>query len=438
MTHSPNTLRLSHAAALLAALALLGSASAEERETPSLDSAVGGLGFSAQAAWLGASPPAPRSGGLRPVLKASPVVATRDADAGSGKQLLAMNSPRAETGVEVLVEEVELVRSRVARARARQPDVVAEIAPGELGELAEPVDRVTGGKLSWTERYELGPGDSLNFSLAGQPELTKHQVPVAPDWTISYLQAKRVSVRGLTVEELRVWMGEVLSEFHVNPKVIVTPAKLGSKKFTVLGKVKSNNTYQLDRPTSLIEAIARAKGIVVGVRNSSATELADLKRSFVVRDGEKLPVDFESLYSGGDMSQNIQIEPDDYIYIASNVHNETYVFGSVAQQGMLPLTGRLTVMGAIAESGGYAKYAWKKRVLVVRGSVGSPEATVIDTREVLRGNQKDLLLEPGDIVYVHREPWAYAEEILDIAIKAYIQSATAVAIQGDNAVTIGL
>ena len=74
----------------------------------------------------------------------------------------------------------------------------------------------------------------------------------------------------------------------------------------------------------------------------------------------------------------------------------------------------------------------------MRGSVGSPDARVIDTKEILRGNEKDLLLEPGDIVYVHKEPWAYAEEILDIAIKAYIQSATAVAIQGDNAVTIGL
>ena len=141
---------------------------------------------------------------------------------------------------------------------------------------------------------------------------------------------------------------------------------------------------------------------------------------------------------GGDMTQNIQIEPGDYIYIASNVHNEAYVFGSVAQQGTLPLTGRLTVMGAIAESGGYAKYAWKKRVLLVRGSVGSPDARVIDTKEILRGNEKDLLLEPGDIVYVHKQPWAYPEEILDIPIKAYIQSATAVAIQGDNAVTIGL
>lgn len=376
------------------------------------------LGYLAQAAWLGISPPVPPTrpdGGS----VAKPRVTPRAVPSAS--------SPAVEEAAEEMSDDLEILINEAAAARSTHAGIEPP-APAERGSRF----------VSWTERYELGPGDSLNFSLHGQPELAKRGVPVAPDSTISYLQAKQVSVRGLTVEELRARMEQVLSEFHRDPKVIVTPAVLGSKKYTVLGKVKSNDIYKLDRPTTLLEAIAKAKGIVVGVRNSNATELADLRRSFVVRAGEKVEVDIERLYKSGDLTQNIQIEPGDYIYIASNVHNEAYVFGSVVQSGMLPLSGRLTVMGAIAESGGYAKFAWRKRVLLVRGSVGSPEATVINTREVLRGNEKDLLLEPGDIVYVHQRPWAYAEEILDIAIKSYIQSATAVAIQGEDAVTIGL
>lgn len=318
------------------------------------------------------------------------------------------------------------IKQEAARARAMQPKAPA------------PKPKKRGGRVSWTQRYELGPGDSLNFGLHGQPKLAKPKVPVAPDWTISYLQAKQISVRGLTVEELRVRMEEVLANFHRNPKVIVSPAQLGSKKYTVLGKVKVNDTYKLDRPTTLLEAIAKAKGIVVGVRNSNATELADLKRSFVVREGAKLDVDIEQLYRAGDMSQNVQIEPGDYIYIASNVHNESYVFGSVGRPGTVPLVGNLTVMGAIAESGSYAKYAWRKKVLLVRGSVGNPEVVVIDTRDVLRGKEKDVLLEPGDIVYVHKRPWAYAEEILDIAIKAYIQAAITYSIEEEGSVSVGL
>jgi polysaccharide export outer membrane protein len=322
--------------------------------------------------------------------------------------------------------EDSIIKKEAARARTMQPKAPA------------PKPKKKTGRVSWTQRYELGPGDTLNFGLHGQPKLVKPKVPVAPDWTISYLQAKQISVRGLTVEELRVRMEEVLADFHRNPKVIVSPAQLGSKKYTVLGKVKANDTYKLDRPTTLLEAIAKAKGIVVGVRNSNATELADLKRSFVVREGSKLDVDIEQLYRAGDMSQNVQIEPGDYIYIASNVHNESYVFGSVARPGTVPLSGNLTVMGAIAESGSYAKYAWKKKVLLVRGSVGNPEVVVIDTRDVLRGKEKDVLLEPGDIVYVHKRPWAYAEEILDIAIKAYIQAAITYSIEEEGSVSVGL
>ena len=324
------------------------------------------------------------------------------------------------------LDEVEIRRREAERARMMAP--------------REPIKqgRTKAGRVSWTERYELGPGDELNFGLHGQPKLDKLNVPVAPDWTISYLQAKQISVRGLTVEELRVKMETVLGEFHRRPKLKVSAARMGSKKYTVLGKVRDNNTFMLDRPTTLIEAIARAKGIAVGVRNSNATELADFKRSFVVRDGAKLPVDMESLYRMGDMTQNIQIEPGDYIYIASNVHNEVYVFGAVGKPGMVPLTGGLTVMGAIAESGSYERFAWKPKVLLIRGSVGSPDARVVNSREILRGNEKDIRLQPGDIVYVHQRPWSFVEEIVDLAIKDYIEAAVAIGIQGEDSVSIGL
>ena len=138
------------------------------------------------------------------------------------------------------------------------------------------------------------------------------------------------------------------------------------------------------------------------------------------------------------MTQNIQIEPGDYIYIASNVHNEVYVFGAVGKPGMVPLTGGLTVMGAIAESGSYERFAWKPKVLLIRGSVGSPDARVVNSREILRGNEKDIRLQPGDIVYVHQRPWSFVEEIVDLAIKDYIEAAVAIGIQGEDSVSIGL
>ena len=54
-------------------------------------------------------------------------------------------------------------------------------------------------------------------------------------------------------------------------------------------------------------------------------ELTDLSRSFMVRHGQKLPVDFEKLFQQGDLTQNIAVEPDDYLYFASATANMKFM-----------------------------------------------------------------------------------------------------------------
>ena len=63
-------------------------------------------------------------------------------------------------------------------------------------------------------------------------------------------------------------------------------------------------------------------------------ELADLERSFLVRNGQRVPVDFERLFERGDLSQNIPLQPDDYLYFALASANEIYVLGEVMMPGV--------------------------------------------------------------------------------------------------------
>lgn len=283
----------------------------------------------------------------------------------------------------------------------------------------------------WRVRYELGPGDVLNFRIYGKPELSAEGVPVGPDGTISFLQARRVSVLGKTIPELVEEVERLLAEHHLDPKLIVTPAAVGSKRFTILGQVRANGTYPLIKPISLLEAIANSGGAEIGTRASSgegrlsASEgekvgLVDFDNSFVLRNGKMLDVDLGDLYLRGDITQNIQIEAGDYIYIASNLLNEIYVFGAVGGQGAIPFKHQLTVMGAITSAGGYDEAAWKKKILIVRGSLTAPVYLVVDTKEVLSGGATDVPLEPGDLVYVHNRPWKFGEELLDSAIQGLI------------------
>jgi len=322
--------------------------------------------------------------------------------------------------------------SMVSEAQSLSEQEAAPAPPESL----TPVHRT----VSWRNRYELGPGDELNFALHGSPKSSKLAVPVAPDWTISFLQARQVSVRGKTIDELRSELNQILidSGQYRNPRVIVTPAKLGSKKFTILGEVRKNGTYPLDQPVTLLQALAGAGGFNLGISGEDATELADLKRSFLVRHGHRYDVDMEALYLNGDLSQNIYLEPNDYIYIASRVRNEVYVFGSVPNGGVRPIEPNMTVTGAIASAGGFNRYAWRNRVMVIRGSLHAPQVMIVQLNGVFHGKAQDIELEPGDIVYVHNRPWAVGEQLLDTAILAYIDGTVAGAVaDSDVAVSTG-
>jgi protein involved in polysaccharide export with SLBB domain len=287
-----------------------------------------------------------------------------------------------------------------------------------------PGNQAASSPTSWRSRYELGPGDVLNFSLFGRPELDRPGFRIAPDGTVSYLQAQNIRVAGLTIDEARLAIEKGLSSNFLSPRVIITPQEVGSKRYTILGKVINKGVVTLERPITLVEAIAHAGGIETGLFERNTIELADLDRSFISRGGRQLPVDFRRLLNDGDMKQNIEIEPNDFIFIASTITNDYYVLGAVVNPGVQGLTPDATVVSAISRRGGLTDRAWTDRVLVVRGSFTKPETFVIPLKEVLAAKQNDFKLQPKDIVFVSERPWVVAEDILKLALSAFATSAS--------------
>jgi protein involved in polysaccharide export with SLBB domain len=149
-----------------------------------------------------------------------------------------------------------------------------------------------------------------------------------------------------------------------------------------------------------------------------------LGRSFLVRNNRRQPVNFENLFQKGDLTQNVAIEPGDYLYFASAGANEIYVLGEVAAPGVVAFAQRATVISAISQRGGFTDKAFKSRVLVVRGSLEKPETFIIDTPAILSAKETDFKLQPRDIVYVSANPWLTAVDIIDAAARAFILSTT--------------
>lgn len=269
----------------------------------------------------------------------------------------------------------------------------------------------------------LGAGDIVNITIAGQPELARNGVTIAPDGTLTYLQAQAIPAAGLTLDELRSKLNAELRRYYKNAIVTVTPNLFQSRKVYVLGKVVNKGAINLDRPMTVLEVVAEAGGLETGLFQQNTVELADLGRSILVRGRERIKVDMEALFFRGDMSQNAPVEPGDYLYFPSANSNEIYVLGNVRMQGTQGLLAHTSVHSAIAQAGGFSAKAYTRRVLVVRGSFDQPEVFTVDMEDVLNARARGFRLEPKDIVFVADRPWARAEELLSFALNAFFQGA---------------
>lgn len=296
--------------------------------------------------------------------------------------------------------------------------------PGAATRPTAPDNKAPLSPTSWRNRFELGPGDVVNFSLYGRPELDRPGFRIAPDGTVSYLQAQNIKLAGLTLDEARLALETGLSGHFRTPRVIITPQEIGSKRFTILGKVTRRGVVTLERPITLVEAVANAGGIETGLFEQNTIELADLDRSFISRNGKRLPVDFRRLLQDGEMHRNIDVEPNDFIYIASSITNDYYVLGAVRSPGVQGLTPDASVVAAISRRGGFTERAWQDRVLVIRGSFDKPQSFAISVKDILAAKQKDFKLQPKDIVYVADRPWVEVEDIAKSALSAFVTSAT--------------
>jgi protein involved in polysaccharide export with SLBB domain len=277
---------------------------------------------------------------------------------------------------------------------------------------------------SWRERYELGPGDVLLINFYGKPELKRENVTITPDGFITYLDAVNVPAAGKSIDELRTSLEQELTRSYRQPRLILTPTLLRSKNYSILGKVKKPGVYTLDRPLTLIEAVGRSEGIEVGLFEHRSIELADYARSFLVRQGKRLDISFEDLFLRGKLEKNLELEPGDYIFIASSIANDYYVLGAVMNPGFQGFSNDATVLTGIANRGGFTRTAFRERVLVVRGSLSTPQTFVVDTDDMLHGGIPAFRLEPKDIVFVNNRPWYKAEDLLDRAIITFMESAS--------------
>lgn len=256
---------------------------------------------------------------------------------------------------------------------------------------------------SYGEGYVIGQEDIVQISIWGNPELTV-TVPVKPDGTISMHLVGDVKAAGLTPQELKAELEKGLSKFLKAPNVSVIVTDVRSFKVFVLGEGLASQgtgsgagsasplalTFKSD--TSLVQLLAQ----LGSMRN------ADLDNAYILRDGKRLNNNFYKLVTKGDLSQDLQLKPDDIVFIPDNFDKRITVLGAVKTPNVQQYKEGLTVVDAILSAGGFTDYASQNDVLVVRKEGGKVKDIVVKLRDVMEKGDisKDIALKPGDHVVV--------------------------------------
>lgn len=268
-----------------------------------------------------------------------------------------------------------------------------------------------------TEKYRLGAGDRLDLEIIGDAA-SRTSAVVGPDGKIYFGLLPGLNVRGKTLDETRVAIVDAMKQYlRSEPDVAITLRGAGSKTVWVLGNVQLPGVQPITGPMTVLDALTLAGG-TLSVPGST-DGIMDLKRSFLMRRGNLIPLDFEKLLREGDFSQNIYLQPNDLIYLRSAAQQNVYVLGAVLSPNMVPFAGQVTLLEAIAACGGLQEYAHSTRVVVVRGSLVNPQVAEVNFRDIRHGKAKDLKLEAGDIVYVPYVVWRKAAILLDVLVREF-------------------
>jgi polysaccharide biosynthesis/export protein len=177
-----------------------------------------------------------------------------------------------------------------------------------------------------------------------------------------------------------------------------------------------------------------ARGIQPVPRPAASTTRDPLVGDYRLGPGDKLRVE---VYKDAQLSQSVQIRPDgkitmplvgdvpavgftsielrdriaallkDYVnnpvvtvIVVEAVASNVFVMGEVNKPGPVPLAGPMTVLQALAMSGGFKDFANTRDIRVLRRSATGVETIRFNYRDAVKGHGAPVFLRSGDTIIV--------------------------------------
>lgn len=257
--------------------------------------------------------------------------------------------------------------------------------------------------------YLIGPEDVLSIEVWNHPDISG-EIRVNYKGEIRFPPVRKINVMGLTNDQLEEKLAEALSKYLIDPIVFVIVKEYNSQRVIALGET-ATGMYTLKRKTSLLEFLGQIGG---------PTENADTYHiKLIKRDGKTYTYDLNELIKAPKKSAQVLVSGGDTLYVPPLDNNRVYVLGEVKSPKVINIKGKLRLMDAITQAGGYTRDAVTRSIIVVRGELGSQKGIRVNLKRILKKGDigQNIELKPGDIVYVPKSFVVDIERFLrDLAI----------------------
>lgn len=264
------------------------------------------------------------------------------------------------------------------------------------------------GTASSDRRYQVGPGDLLDIRVFREQALTR-EVRVSDLGRIRLPFLDEIDAACLTEAELAGVIAEKYRRFVRNPQVDVFVKEYNSQPVSVIGSVTRPGRIQLQRRVRLLELISFAGGPaplagedihVIRAADRHSCQAGDESAAEAAPGGQRFySYKLRDLLAGA-AEANIVVEPSDIVSLPPA--NQVFVTGTVVRPGPLTMPGRMTLVQAISMAGGFAQYAEKKKVRLIRLQPGSNTHVerIVNIDEIEKRRGEDIVLLPNDVIDV--------------------------------------
>lgn len=242
-------------------------------------------------------------------------------------------------------------------------------------------------------KYRIQAGDSLDIFITDEPDF-RTAAKVRPDGYFTYPLLGDVIAEGLTPNELAMILKSRLMSEYFKYEIVLTVAVVDyvPSKVYLIGGIAQAGPIKYTKGMTVLDTL--------GHFDYTSLDLANVA---IIRKGAgRIEINIDEILKG-DISQNIELLPNDYILVPPIDYVRVMVFGKVKQPGLYKVQDDSRALDAIASAGGFANRCDIRNVFILR-EIGDNEFQRIEIDLRLFKEEVDdtqnLFLQDRDIIFI--------------------------------------